>query len=259
MEIALGKSFSFLVELSNDALPLVMLWLEAGNFMMGSPEDEPWRLADEERPFNAVLSSGFWLGKYPITQAQWEAVMGYNPSQFKQNGVNRPVENVNWHNAMAFCKALNQQYTSDLPAGYQFCLPAEVQWEYACRAGTESMFYSGSTEADLARIAWYAGNSSGQTHPVGEKEPNAWGLHDMQGNVMEWCYDVPSEYPSDSALDWQGPKDGPVRNFRSGAWGTPFNEGGDFRSASRGYGPPEVIRSWFGFRLSLRCSSQDLI
>jgi formylglycine-generating enzyme required for sulfatase activity len=170
---------------------------------------------------------------------------------FQLQGLNCPVENVSWYDALAFCDQLNQRLINQPPLGYRFSLPTEAQWEYACRAGTQTLYYSGDTEADLARVAWYASNSDQQTHPVGEKEPNAWGLYDMHGNVYEWCHDSPSDYPDISVVDWVGEGDGLVRVVRSGSWGTP-NGDYQFRATSRGCVEPDSKRPWIGFRLCLR-------
>ncbi len=231
-----------------------MLWISPGTFMMGGRENEPGFLPEDEQPFLVTLTKGFWLGQFPVTQAQWEAVMQDNPSQFQLDGSDHPVENVSWDDVLVFCDRLNQRLIRALPVGYLFILPTEAQWEFACRAGTQTMYHSGESEADLARIAWYAGNSDEQTHPVGRKEANQWGLYDMHGNVYEWCYDAPGDYPGRPVTDWEGRGEDSMRVIRSGAWGTPF-ENGQLRSAHRGWGSPDTRRPWIGFRLCLRSMS----
>lgn len=137
----------------------------------------------------------FFIGKYEVTQKEYQDVMGVNPSYFKGDE-NRPVENVSWYDALAFCKILTarERAAGRLPAGYKYSLPTSAQWEYACRAGTTTNYCSGNTEADLSRVAWWRRNSNDKTHPVGKKEPNAWGIHDMHGNVREWCLDKRFRY-----------------------------------------------------------------
>ena len=172
--------------------------------------------------------SSFAIGKYPITQAQYETVMETNPSRFKNNPQN-PVESVSWDDAQAFCQKLSQI------TGKTYRLPTEAEWEYACRAGTTTRFYFGDDANRLGDYAWYDGNSGffwSKTHPVGQKKPNAWGLYDMSGNVFEWCED-----------DWHGnyigaPTDG-------SAW---LKNGNDNRSLLRGgswYNIPNFCRSAF--------------
>ena len=158
-----------------------MLLIPAGEFLMGSPDSDK-DSSDDERPLHRVrISRPFYLGKYPVTQKQWEAVMGSNPSWFKNPS--NPVETVNWEDCQQFLVKLNAKVRS----GYgRFQLPTEAQWEYACRAGSNTKYYFGD-EASVADYSWYFMNADAQTHPVGQKKPNAWGLYDIQGNVCEWC------------------------------------------------------------------------
>ena len=158
--------------------------IPGGSFMMGSPSSEEGRRADEE-PKHRVNIQPFYMMTTEVTQAMWKEVMEDNPSRFKSDSL--PVEMVSWNDCQNFIKKLNQ-----LDPGKNYRLPSEAEWEYACRAGTTTKYYSGNNESDLARVGWYGyneGNSNNRTHPVGQKEANSWGLYDMHGNVYEWCED----------------------------------------------------------------------
>jgi len=159
-----------------EGVNLEMVDIPAGKFMMGSDED------DREKPIHEVTVNAFKMGKYPVIQSQYEAVMGTNPSYFSGNPQN-PVENVLWSEAQAFCEKLSEL------TGQKYRLPTEAEWEYACRAGTHTRYYFGDDEKQLGEYAWYSQNSYSTTHPVGQKNPNNWGLYDMHGNVWEWCED----------------------------------------------------------------------
>lgn len=255
MNIYLGNSFELsVIQLPPGAKKLGLIWISPGTFMMGSKDgDVGYDPLEDEMAFQCVLSDGFWLGEYPVTQSQWQFVMGQNPSHFfrLENNINHPVENISWSEAINFCNRINNLLLHELPTKYRFSLPTEAQWEYACRAGTSSSFYSGEDESDLARVAWYAGNSEKQTHPVGEKFPNNWGLYDMHGNVCEWCYDSPIPYPNGTEIDWKGKESGLTRALRGGGWKESYSSGG-LRSASRAGGFQDVKQPWIGFRVCLR-------
>jgi formylglycine-generating enzyme required for sulfatase activity len=227
-------------------LALELLWVEPGSFTMGSPADEPSRNKAEGPRTNVTFTQGFWLGKTEVTQAQYEAITGTNPSTLKDAGKNAPVEQVSWIDAMAFCEKLTQRERAAgrLPEGYVYVLPTEAQWEYACRAGTIGAF-SGEPEA----MAWHSNNSGGTTHPVAQKRPNAWGFHDMMGNVLEWCYDWYGDYPGGTVTDPTGPGHGYYRMARGGSWRVDANVG---RSAARAGGSAGRLDYTIGFRLALR-------
>jgi formylglycine-generating enzyme required for sulfatase activity len=156
--------------------------IQAWTFQMGSNNGEP-----NEKPVHMVrISRPFYLGKYEVTQAQWEAVMGNNPSQFKGDP-NSPVENVSWDDVQEFIKRLKRLNTRE--SGVKYRLPREAEWEYAAQAGTTTAYSFGNDPSQLGEYAWYGENANGETHPVGQKKPNPWGLYDMHGNVWEWVQD----------------------------------------------------------------------
>ncbi len=216
---------------------MLMKWCPPGSFLMGSPQDEEDRF-DNENQVQVTLSQGFWMGQTQVTHTQWQAVMGNNPSHFQ--GENRPVEQVSWHDAQEFISEINASFV--LPDGMQMTLPTEAQWEYAARAG-ETGPYSGGT-AD--QVAWYKENSGGKTHPVGTKKSNAWSLHDVHGNVWEWCADWNGELKG--GIDPQGATSGSSRVLRGSSWG--YNFAGDCRVALRNSINPSGSSFFIGFRVA---------
>ena len=224
--VALVYNPNIMIPLSED-VGLEMVRIEPGTFLMGSPEDELGRF-DGEIQHQVTLTQEYWLGRYEVTQAQYEAVMGANPSRFK--GADLPVEKVSWYDAMEFCAKLTaiEREADRLPEGYEYTLPTEAQWEYACRAGTTTVFNNGTnieTEEqiegecpNLDPVGWYMYNSGSKTHPVGQKQPNAWGLYDMHGNVWEWCLDWYGDYPTSAVTDPTGTSTGSYRVVRGGSW-----------------------------------------
>ena len=190
--------------------------IPAGAFTMGSPDSDP-NAYDNEKPAHQVtISEPFYMGKYEVTQAQWQAVMGANPSAFK--GDDRPVESVSWNDIQDFIKKLNKQ---EQRANGVLCrLPTEAQWEYAARAGTTTRYSFGDDAANLDDYAWYSENAGKTTHPVGQKKHNAWGLYDMHGNVWEWVQDWYDPYAAEAMTDPSGPASGAERVIRGGGWGS---------------------------------------
>ncbi len=179
-------------------------WVPPGSFRMGGNEDV-------EKPIHTVqLTRGFFMGIHQVTQAQWQAVMGSNPSGFK--GEDLPVENVSWDDCQDFCRHLEKLTQKAIR------LPTEAEWEYACRAGTTTEYSTGNGEAALGNACWHKGNSQDKTHPVGKLAANAWGLYDMHGNVWEWCADWFGPYPKGEIKDENGPEKGESRIFRGGSW-----------------------------------------
>ena len=239
---------------------IAMIWCPPGSFLMGTPRPPMpprrwwsiWRKDKHDDGFDehqhqVALIQGFWLAKYPVTQAQWEKVMGINPSDVKDP--ESPVVNVSWEDAVVFCKRLSAR------EGGEYRLPTEEEWEYACRAGSTTNWCFGDDEEQLGDYAWFRANSSYNIHRVGLKKPNAWGLHDMHGNVWEWCQDW---YREDIGSDPQPPSEdeasGADRVNRGGSWFSPADY---TRSAHRDWNDPSYRGGGVGLRLarSSACSS----
>ena len=277
-------------------VPLEMVWIPPGTFTMGSPSSEPLRRADEAPQTKVTLSKGFWLGRTHVTIGQWKSVMGRDvraqllhmidddalydlggkrqtkrdymhfsrekAAEYLANeSADLPMYFVSWDDAVEFCQRLNvlERAAGRLPAGYEYDLPTEAQWEYAARAGT-----AGATYAEpLDDIAWYAANSAdgyqgkgfklasganGGPRTVATKRPNHWGLYDMTGNVWQWCRDWYGPYPGGDVTDPTGPASSGGRVNRGGSFGS---SAGDERSASRANNPPAEASAYRGFRLAL--------
>jgi len=214
-----SKVQSVLKEISVDlgnGVNLEMILIPAGEFMMGSPDLDMDAYPVEKPQHRVRITKPFYLGKYLVTQEQYEAVMGSNPSDFK--GPKNPVEQVTWDNCQQFLAKLNAKIGTQ---GGKFVLPTEAQWEYACRAGSATRYCFGDDAAQLRDYAWYIVNSESNPHAVGEKKPNAWGLYDMHGNVWEWCHDFYGAYRAEAATDPSGPRNGSGHVLRGGAWSYP--------------------------------------
>ena len=221
--------------------------IPAGEFMMGSPESEDGRSGNEGPVHKVRIPQPFLLGATPVTQAAYEQVIGSNPSMFIK-GPNRPVENVSWNDAQEFIKKLR---ASD---GGEYSLPTEAQWEYACRAGSRTRFYSGDDDSTLGRIAWYDENSDSESHDVAQKAPNAFGLHDMSGNVHEWCQSLYTSYPHSEGDDREDLSSGASRVLRGGSWNFHAR---DCRSAYRTGSDPGLKIDFLGFRVASRLVPQE--
>jgi len=248
---------------------LELVWCPPGTFTMGSPMAERRAAIDagakmeyykDETQHKVTLTKGFWLGKHEVTQRQWQSVMGKNPSHLKSAGLDAPVESVSWNDCQEFLKKLNA------PAGHEYRLPTEAEWEYAARGGplSKGFTYSGSNDAD--DVAWYHENSGDhrlddvkwdgkkllenkcRPHPVGQRKPNELGLYDMSGNVYEWCQDSYGEYASDAAVDPTGARTGSFRVYRGGSW---YFNAGRCRSADRYGSGPSRSQNYLGFRVAL--------
>ncbi|MCK5173092.1 MAG: formylglycine-generating enzyme family protein, partial [Planctomycetes bacterium] len=234
------------------SIDIKLVSIPAGEFMMGSPLSEKGR-EDYEGPQHRVkISKGFYMGAYEVTQAQYEAIMGSNPSQVK--GDNLPVGRVSWEMAMGFCRKLSQK------EGRAYRLPTEAEWEYACRAGTATAYSFGNSSSSIGDYAWCGdyssiGNYDREPRPVGQKKPNSFGLHDMHGNLMEWCLDRYDEdenyYTNSPGVDPQGPSSSMARiwDFRVLRGGCRYYFPEQCRSASREWLVQESGGNGTGFRV----------
>ena len=223
-----------------NSIGVAFLLIPSGSFLMGQPAGS--NNDESEMPEHRVtISKPFYLGKFPVTQAQWEAVMGNNPSRFK--GASRPVEQVSWQDTQEFIQKLNNREKVAL-----YRLPTEAEWEYAAHAGTHTAFFWGEDAQRAGEYAWYNANSGQETHAVGQKQPNAWGLHDMVGNVWEWVQDWYDEhyYSKSPASDPPGPSAGVSRVVRGGGW---HRFTGSMRPTRRDFNRPGGKAPDQGFRL----------
>lgn len=235
------------------AVRQVFRWILPGTFMMGSPRGEAQRL-DNEIQHEVTLTQGFWFADTVCTQALWQAVMSENPSDFKDDPRN-PVENVSWEDAQRFIRDLNEKVSA-----LNACLPSEAQWEYACRAGTQTPFWFGENitpeQVNYDGNFPYPGGDKGlyreHTVPVASLPPNGWGLYEMHGNVWEWCEDWYGAYLNEAQIDPRGAREGAGRVLRGGSWA---NLAGNVRSACRSWYGPGLRYGYFGLRLALGQSS----
>ncbi len=241
------------------SIGMEMIFCPPGTFTMGSPTSETGRGTDETQ-HQVTLTHGFYLGKYEVTQAQYQTVMNGNPaalnadpSQFK--GSNRPVDQVSWEDAQVFLSQLNaiEQTAGRLPAGWKYVLPTEAEWEYACRAGTTTA-YSWGNDINSSLANYNYGNDANQTVNVGQYAANPWGFYDLHGNVWEWVSDWKANYLTGAQTDPEGPASGSVRVKRGGSW---IYGGTYLRSARRGSNPPSYRLSSLGFRVGFQPVQPD--
>jgi formylglycine-generating enzyme required for sulfatase activity len=242
------------------SIDMDMTFCYSGTFTIGSPNTEEGRGADEVE-HQVILSNGFYLGSYEVTQAQYQVIMAENlndlsedPSHFK--GSNRPVEGVSWNDVQVFLSRLNQveQTAGHLPTGWKYMLPTEAQWEYACRAGANTTYNWGDDKnSTRANFNWNDGPNTGndfkQTREVGQYAANQWGFFDMHGNVSEWVQDWKSNFTGSIQVDPKGPESGSIRVCRGGSW---YNDEFGVRSAKRGGNPLTSSYYVLGFRVSLQ-------
>ena len=237
LKLEKSKAISATGKTYTNSIGMEFVLIPSGTFKMGSSNGE-----SDEKPIHSVtISEAFYMGKYEVTQKEWKAVMGDNPSRFK--GDKLPVEQVSWNDIQEFIKKLNQK-----EGGTKYRLPTEAEWEYAARAGSNSKWSFGDNESQLGDYAWYGSNSNSQTHPVGQKKPNKYGLYDVHGNVWEWVQDWydSNYYSSSPKTDSKGPSSGSYRVFRGGSWDYSAVSA---RSAYRYITGPVSRRGIIGFRL----------
>ena len=231
-----------------DELLASMVRIEPAAFLMGSPESDPERGDTEFPQIQVTFTNIFWISKYEVTQSQYLAIMGNNPSYFSGDP-SLPVENVSWNEAIDFCSKLTQKErdAGRLPEEFIYRLPSEAEWEYAARGGSTNRFSFGDDIGykQLSDYAWTSQNSGNKTHPIGTKKPNVWGIFDMHGNVFEWCTDWYAQYPGGAVIDYQGPAKGTDKSYRGGSWG---NSPMESRCAARGGIEPTTKLNSFGFR-----------
>ena len=238
-----------------------LIEIPAGTFMMGFLASERSQSSFFKKQFAVRLTKPFWLGKTEVTQGQFKKVMGTEPwvgQGGAQIGEDNAASHVDWNNATAFCQRLTDtdHKNGKLPAGESYRLPTDAEWEYACRAGTQTKWSFGNDESQLGNYGWCSGNTGdvgqGYAHKVGLKKPNPWGLHDMHGNVREWCSDWYGEKLS-GGVDPVGPGGGSIRMGRGGSWGN-FPDTG--HSAFRNKFLPSARHGDLGFRVARSQSAQ---
>lgn len=244
--VGAGEVHFFRLQVESIQLPWEMVWIEEGEFLMGSPESDVLSQT-RERPQHMVrVEPGFWMSRYEVTQANYMELMGENPSTYAVGG-SVPVETVSWEMAMEYCRRLTarEMAAGRLPEGYVYRLPTEEEWEYACRAGTSTTWSFGDDEGLLTAYTWWGrGDAGGHPHAVGSKIANPWGLYDMHGNVFEFCLDLLAPYPGGPAEI-----DPSLRVTRGGSFYCPASV---VRSADRSHSkPPDYRENLYGLRVVL--------
>jgi formylglycine-generating enzyme required for sulfatase activity len=233
-----------------NSIDMKLVLIPKGTFMMG-PESAEGR-TERKTQHQVTLTNDFYLGVTEVTQAQYQKVMGENPSRFQNDKIkgdssNHPVEKVSWLDAVDFCNRLSE-LPEEKKAGRVYRLPTEAEWEHACRAGSKTAYFFGDEAQSLSEYAWFGINGDSQTHPVGSKKPNAWGLYDMHGNVWEWCSDWYSDYPEKPVIDPTGPSKATDHVVRGGSYA---NEPTGCRSATWSCFRPKDRFLHLGFRVAL--------
>ena len=226
-----------------NSLGMEFVLVPAGTFVMGAEKKEAVNVGADEGPTHTVtISKPYYLGKFEVTQEQWEAIMGENPSSHK--GKNLPVDTISWDNIYLFIRKLNQK------EGQKYRLPTEAEWEYAARAGGTGLYSFGDNAKELGQYGWFKDNSGGKPHPVGQRKPNAFGLYDMHGNVWEWVHDWYKDtyYTESPENDPKGPEKGLYRAERGGSWDSSANA---LRPTVRISNPQDTQCPFSGFRLVL--------
>jgi formylglycine-generating enzyme required for sulfatase activity len=245
-QAAWAKHLGVPVEITN-SIGMKLVLIPPGEFLMGSPDSDLEAAAKEKPQHRVQITKPFYLATYEVTQAEYQKVLGINPSTFKDSGEDAPVESVSWDDAQTFCRKLSE-LSSEQASGRPYRLSTEAEWEYACRAGSTSKYSFGDSEEELGNYAWYDRNAGNKTHPVGEKQANAWGLYDMHGNVKEWCQDWDGPYEAGPASDPLGPGSASRYVFRGGCW---YRNGWFCRSADRDWGDPGRRDRDYGIRVVL--------
>ncbi|MDR1881666.1 MAG: formylglycine-generating enzyme family protein [Prevotella sp.] len=228
----------FLLSACEKNIDINMVFVEGGTYTMGSTDPES---DSDEQPLHQIYLNDFYISKYEVTQAEWESVMGYNPSCFK--GEDLPVECVSYDNVKKFISKLNEK------TGKRYRLPTEAEWEYAARGGNKSNRYKYSGDENIDRVSWYNDNSAGQPRLVGEKAPNELGIYDMSGNIHEWCSDWydSTYYAKSPIVNPQGQKSGKIRVFRGGSW---HSDKKYCRVTNRSHTVSETKNYSLGFRIA---------